>query len=69
MPQTTRLNITPEEKLPPESNSGWTMWQCLNRLRTGIAKTKTELKKWGLLIQQQTQPANAELTMALSNTN
>ena len=46
MPQTIRLNITPEEKLPPESNSGWTMWQCLNRLRTGIARTKTELKKW-----------------------
>ena len=47
LPQITRLIITPEEKLPPESNSGWTMWRRLYRLCTGDAKTKTELKKWG----------------------
>jgi len=34
-------------KLPPGSNSGWTTWRCLNRFRTGVARTKTELKKWG----------------------
>ena len=49
LPQSTRLNITPEEKLPPGSNSGWTRWRCLNRLRTGVARTKTELKKWGFV--------------------
>jgi len=43
----THLSITPEEKLPTGSNSGWTMWRCLNRLRTSIARTKTELKKCG----------------------
>ena len=45
LPQSTRLNTTPEEKLPPGSNSGLTLWQCLNRLCTGVARTKTEMKK------------------------
>ena len=25
------------------------MWRCLNRHRTGVAGTKTELKKWGFV--------------------
>ena len=45
LPQSTRLNITPEEKLPPGSNSGGTMSRSLNRLCTGVTRTKTELKK------------------------
>ena len=49
LPQSTRLNITPEERLSPGSNSGWTMWLCLNRLRTGVVRTKTELKKYGFI--------------------
>jgi len=27
---------------------GWQTWKCLNRLRTGMALTKSALKKWGL---------------------
>jgi len=50
LPHNTHLSITPEEKLPPRSNSGWTTWRCLIRLHTGIARTKTELKKWGFVI-------------------
>ena len=25
------------------------MWRCLNRLCTGVARTKTELRKWGFV--------------------
>ena len=25
------------------------MWRCLNRLRTYVARTKTELKEWGFV--------------------
>ena len=49
LPRSNPLNITPEEKLPPGSNSGWTTWRCLNRLRPSIIRTKAELKKWGFV--------------------
>lgn len=28
-------------------NQPWTIWKTLNRLRTGVAKTKASMVKWG----------------------
>ena len=47
LPSSNHLNIKPNESLPPGSQLEWKMWRCLNRLRSGVARTKTELKKWG----------------------
>ena len=46
-PSSNHLNIKPNESLPPGLQLEWKMWRCLNRLHSGVARTKTELKKCG----------------------
>ena len=46
LPSSNQLNIKPDESLPPRSQLEWKMGRCLNRVRSGVARTKTELKKW-----------------------
>ena len=48
-PAYPEMHIKPAEALTPGSDSGWKAWRCLNRLRSGIARTKSSLKKWGFL--------------------
>lgn len=38
-----------KEELPPGNEQPYTVWRTLNRLRAGVARCKTNLKKWGLL--------------------
>jgi len=42
-------NWVPNESLAPGHNEAWPVWPTQNRLRTGIGRTKDNLKKWGLL--------------------
>jgi len=35
------------EHLPCGGNQPWIIWKTLNRLRTGVAKTKANMMKWG----------------------
>jgi len=35
------------EQLPCGGNQPWTIWKTLNWLRTGVAKTKANIMKWG----------------------
>ena len=51
LPSSNHLNIKPNESLLPGSQIEWKMWRCLNRLRSGVARTKTEQKKWGFTDQ------------------
>ncbi|CAI6363865.1 unnamed protein product [Macrosiphum euphorbiae] len=36
----------PAENLPCGGNQPWIIWKTLNRLRTGVAKTKVNMMKW-----------------------
>ena len=39
--------IQPSESLPPGSDASWPTWKTLNRLRSGVGRTKANLIKWG----------------------
>ena len=38
-----------KEELPPGADASWTEWRSLNRLRSGIGRSKVTLKEWGYL--------------------
>ena len=42
-----KLPIPTSEQLAPGHESEWKLWKCLNRLRTGMGRSKTNLSKWG----------------------
>ena len=43
------MTLKPQEELPPGADTKWTEWKCLNRLRTGVGRSKVSLQKWGYL--------------------
>ena len=42
-------NFPVQESLPSGYKLQWNKWCCLNRLRSGVGKTKSLLLKWGYL--------------------
>ena len=42
-----KLPIPTSEQLAPGHKSEWKLWKSLNRLRTGMGRSKTNLSKWG----------------------
>ena len=53
-----KLPIPTSEQLAPGHKSEWKLWKSLNRLRTGMGRSKTNLSKWYSRVQQ-IQPVNA----------
>ena len=41
------IGIQPSESLPSGSNAPWPILKTLNRLRSGVGRTKAKLIKWG----------------------
>ncbi|XP_030765762.1 uncharacterized protein LOC115889826 [Sitophilus oryzae] len=39
--------MEPKEQLAPGSDENWETWRALNRLRTGTARSRDTLAKWG----------------------
>lgn len=37
----------PGEELPPGKNLTWPIWKTLNRLRTGVGRTRANMNMWG----------------------
>ena len=46
-PPSVDMRIQPSESLPPGSNAPWPTWKTLNRLRSGVGRTRENLIKWG----------------------
>ena len=42
-----KLSIPTSEQIAPGHKSEWKLWKSLNRLRTGMGRSKTNLSKWG----------------------
>ena len=42
-----KLPIPTSEQLAPGHKSEWKLWKSLNRLRTGMGRSKTNMSKWG----------------------
>ena len=41
------------ESLPAGSGEDWVCWRALNRLRTGVGRAKTVMRRWGYLDDAQ----------------
>ena len=41
------------ESLPAGSEEDWLCWRALNRLRTGVGRAKTVMRRWGYLDDTQ----------------
>lgn len=41
------MGIAPAEELPPGADDTWQRWKCLNRLRTGVGRSRDAMQKWG----------------------
>jgi hypothetical protein len=46
--------ISTSEHLPAGHDLDWPVWRTLNRLRTGVGRSKDNFKKWGV-IQEDTK--------------
>ena len=53
-------NFQVQESLPRGYKLQWNKWRCLNRLRSGVGKTKSLLLKWGYLPPALIPPASVE---------
>ena len=42
-----KLGLEVAESLPAGSGEDWLCWRALNRLRTGVGRAKTVMRKWG----------------------
>lgn len=44
-----------DETLPPGYDQGWLIWKSLNRLRSGVGRSKINLAKWGYIKEDSIQ--------------
>ena len=56
-------NVPVQKSLSPECKLQWNKWCCLNRLRSGVGKTKSILLKWGYV------PRDADITCLCGKEN
>ena len=49
LPDHVNMSMAAAELLPHGAEASWAEWKCLNRLRTGVGRSKVNLKKWGYL--------------------
>ena len=45
--RSAKLPIPTSEQLAPGHKAEWKLWKSLNRLRTGMGHSKTNMSKWG----------------------
>ena len=47
-PASIKMGLEVAESLPTGSGEDWLCWRALNRLRTGVGRAKTVMRRWGL---------------------
>ncbi len=53
VPASVNMGLEVAESLPAGSGEDWLCWRSLNRLRTGVDRAKTVMRKWGYLDDAQ----------------
>ena len=53
VPASVKMGLEMTESLPSESGEDWLCWRALNRLRTGVGRAKTVMRRWGYLDDAQ----------------
>ena len=49
VPASVKMGMGVAESLPAGSGEDWLCWRSLNRLRTGVGRAKTVMRRWGYL--------------------
>ena len=53
VPSSVKMGLEVAESLPAGSREDWLCWRALNRLRTGVGRVKTVMRRWGYLDNDQ----------------
>ena len=53
VPASVKMGLEVAESLPAGSGEEWLCWRALNRLRTGVGRAKTVMRRWGSLDDAQ----------------
>ena len=53
VPSSVKMGLEVAESLPAGSAEDWLCWRALNRLRTGVGRAKTVMRRWGYLDDAQ----------------
>ena len=53
LPASVKMGLEVAESLPAGSGEDWLCWRALNRLRTGVGRAKTVMRRWGYLDDAQ----------------
>ena len=53
VPASVKMGLEVAECLPAGSGEDWLCWRALNRLRTGMGRAKTVMRRWGYLDDAQ----------------
>ena len=53
VPASVKMGLDVAESLPAGAGEDWLCWRALNRLRTGVGRAKTVMRRWGYLADAQ----------------
>ena len=53
VPSSVKMGLDVAESLPAGSGEDWLCWRAINRLRTGVGRAKTTMRRWGYLDDAQ----------------
>ena len=53
VPASVKMGLEVAESLPVGSGEDWLCWRALSRLRTGLGRAKTVMRRWGYLDDAQ----------------
>ena len=53
VPASVKMGLEVAESLPVGSGEDWLCWRALNRLRTGVGRAETVMRRWGYLDDAQ----------------
>ena len=53
VPSSVKIGLEVAESLPAGSGEVWLRWRAINRLRTGVGRAKTMMRRWGYLDDSQ----------------
>ena len=53
VPSSVNIGLEEAESLPVGSGEVWLRWRAINRLRTGMGRAKTMMRRWGYLDDSQ----------------
>ena len=67
VPASVNMGLEVAESLPAGSGEDWLCWRSLNRLRTGVGRAKTVIRRWGYLDDAQSVDCDCGETQTMAH--